>query len=76
MQPICVLDFYVDSKVQRGGYGKILFDAMLEFEKVTPCKLAYDRPSSKMIAFMAKNYGLKSYVPQNNNYVVFDEYFK
>ena len=45
MQPICVLDFYVDSKVQRGGFGKILFDAMLEFENVTPCKLAYDRPS-------------------------------
>ena len=24
---------------------------------------------------MAKHYGLKSFVPQNNNYVVFDEYF-
>ena len=24
---------------------------------------------------MAKHFGLKSFVPQNNNYVVFDEYF-
>lgn len=24
---------------------------------------------------MAKHFGLKSYVPQNNNYVVFDEYY-
>ena len=30
MKPLCVLDFYVDNKVQRGGYGKLLFDAMLE----------------------------------------------
>jgi L-amino acid N-acyltransferase YncA len=33
MKPVCVLDFYVDNKVQRGGYGKQLFDAMLEYEK-------------------------------------------
>jgi alpha-tubulin N-acetyltransferase 1 len=76
MQPLCVLDFYVDGKVQRGGWGKILFDAMLEFEKQIPSKLAYDRPSAKLIGFMAKHFGLKSFVPQNNNYVVFDEYFK
>ena len=25
---------------------------------------------------MAKHFGLKSFVPQNNNYVVFDEYFR
>lgn len=33
MNPLCVLDFYVSEKVQRGGFGKILFDAMLEYEK-------------------------------------------
>jgi alpha-tubulin N-acetyltransferase 1 len=49
---------------------------MLEYEKQTPARLAYDRPSSKLIAFMAKHFGLKSYLPQNNNYVVFDEYFR
>jgi len=25
---------------------------------------------------MSKHFGLKSFVPQNNNYVIFDEYFK
>lgn len=76
MKPLCVLDFYVDHKVQRGGYGKQLFDAMLECEKQPPAKLAYDRPSPKLIGFMAKHFGLKSFVPQSNNFVVFDEYFK
>jgi hypothetical protein len=32
MNPLCVLDFYVDGKVQRGGFGKLLFDSMLEYE--------------------------------------------
>ena len=32
IKPLCVLDFFVDDKVQRGGYGKLLFDAMLEYE--------------------------------------------
>ena len=75
MKPVWVLDFYVNEKVQRGGYGKALFDAMLEYEKQHPAKLAYDRPSPKLIGFMSKHFGLKSYVQQNNNYVVFDEYF-
>lgn len=48
---------------------------MLEYEKQHPAKLAYDRPSPKLIGFMSKHFGLKSYVQQNNNYVVFDEYF-
>lgn len=69
------MDFYVDSKVQRGGFGRILFDAMLEGENCTPAKLAYDRPSPKLFGFLAKHFGLKAYVPQNNNYVVYDEYF-
>lgn len=75
IQPLCVLDFYVDGKVQRGGHGKQLFDAMLAHENQLPHKLAYDRPSPKLIGFMAKHFGLKAYMPQNNNYVVFDEYF-
>ena len=76
MKPLCVLDFYVDTKVQRGGYGKLLFEAMLEYERQSPAKLAYDRPSPKLIGFMGKHYGLKAFVPQNNNYVVFDEYYR
>ena len=40
-----------------------------------PAKLAYDRPSNKLIGFLSKHYGLKGYVPQNNNYVVFNQYW-
>ena len=75
MKPLCVLDFYVDHKVQRGGFGRRLFDAMLENERAVAARLAYDRPSHKLIGFCAKHFGLKSYVPQNNNFVVFDEYY-
>jgi alpha-tubulin N-acetyltransferase 1 len=73
--PLCVLDFYVHESCQRGGVGKKLFELMLEREHVSPEKLGYDRPSIKLISFLAKHYGLKSYVPQNNNFVVFNQYF-
>ena len=49
---------------------------MLRHENIQPHKLAIDRPSPKMINFMAKNFGLKSFMPQNNNFVVYDEYFR
>ena len=58
-----MLDFYVHESVQRGGHGKQLFDLMLETENISPEKLGYDRPSSKLLAFCAKHFGLKKYVP-------------
>jgi alpha-tubulin N-acetyltransferase 1 len=61
--------------MQRGGHGKALFEMMLQVENTSAEKLGYDRPSEKLIAFLAKHYGLKKYVPQNNNFVVFDAYF-
>eukprot|EP01116_Phalansterium_solitarium_P015851 TRINITY_DN3544_c0_g1_i1.p1 TRINITY_DN3544_c0_g1~~TRINITY_DN3544_c0_g1_i1.p1 ORF type:complete len:365 (+),score=45.21 TRINITY_DN3544_c0_g1_i1:102-1097(+) len=73
--PLCVLDFYVHEKKQRSGVGSRLFNYMLEAEKVTPDKLAYDRPSEKFLAFLHKYFGLRSYTPQSNNYVVFRDYF-
>jgi len=75
MSPLCVLDFYVYESVQRGGYGKKLFDRMLNTENADPSKLAYDRPSPKLLAFLKKYYGLTNYIPQNNNYVIYQEYF-
>lgn len=74
--PLCVLDFYVNESVQRGGHGRQLFETMLEEESIKPHKLAYDRPSKKFRNFLAKYYGLSNYVSQNNNFVVFDEYFQ
>jgi GNAT superfamily N-acetyltransferase len=38
----CVLDFYVHEDFQRGGFGKLIFGAMLQNERVTPDRLAYD----------------------------------
>jgi hypothetical protein len=37
--------------------------------------LAYDRPSHKYISFLKKHYNLYDYFPQNNNFVVFKDYF-
>ncbi len=48
---------------------------MLNYSKITPEKIAYDRPSSKLIGFLKKHYGLAKYLPQNNNYVIFSKYF-
>jgi alpha-tubulin N-acetyltransferase 1 len=48
---------------------------MVEEEGVAPHRLGYDKPSEKLIAFLGKHYGLKRYVPQANNYVVFNAYF-
>ena len=73
--PLAVLDFYVDSQVQRGGHGRKLFDTMLSYQNAEAHHLAYDRPSIKLISFLAKHFSLKDYVKQNNNYVVFDDYF-
>lgn len=76
ISPLCVLDFYVHESVQRQGLGKQLFMKMLTSENVLPAKLAYDRPSPKLTKFLYKHFGLASFVPQNNNFVIFDEYFK
>jgi hypothetical protein len=36
---------------------------MLYNENVSPEKLGYDWPSEKLIAFLAKHFGLKKYIP-------------
>jgi len=71
----CVLDFYVHEDWQRGGFGKMLFEAMLQNEGIEPVKFAYDRPSPKLIGFMRKHYGLSDYVPQQNKFVIFNQFF-
>lgn len=63
MKPLCVLDFFVDASVQRGGHGKHLFDSMLSHQAIAPAKLAYDRPSPKLIGFLAKYFNLTKFVP-------------
>mmetsp|Transcript_76380 Transcript_76380/g.181658 ORF Transcript_76380/g.181658 Transcript_76380/m.181658 type:complete len:372 (+) Transcript_76380:63-1178(+) len=75
ISPVCALDFYVHESCQRSGMGHRLFEAMLQEEGLQPSQLAYDRPSPKLLGFLRKHYKLCSYQPQNNNFVVFDEYF-
>ena len=53
-----------------------MFDVFnVQAENMKPQKLAIDRPSHKFISFLQKHYGLKSTVPQVNNFVVFDGFF-
>lgn len=75
MKPLSVLDFFVDASVQRGGYGRKLFDVMLQEMQSRPALIAYDRPSHKLLGFLAKHFNLHNHVQQNNNYVVFDDYY-
>lgn len=49
---------------------------MLNFENTDPRFLPYDRPSNKLIGFLRKHYSLGDYVVQNNNFVVFNEFFQ
>lgn len=76
INPVCALDFYVHESLQRNGCGRQIFDVMLEQEGLHPAQLAYDRPSPKFIGFLRKHCGLTNFRPQNNNYVVFDDYFQ
>ena len=75
MSPLCLLDFYVHESCQRSGHGKELYEFMLRNENSSPNKVAIDRPSQKLIAFMRKHYALSDYIPQNNNYVIYRQYF-
>uniref|UniRef100_A0A1A8I783 Alpha-tubulin N-acetyltransferase 1 n=1 Tax=Nothobranchius kuhntae TaxID=321403 RepID=A0A1A8I783_NOTKU len=74
-EPLCVLDFYIAENLQRHGYGLELFSFMLQHKNVEPVLMAYDRPSKKFLAFLAKHYCLVQSVPQVNNFVVFEGFF-
>lgn len=73
---MCILDFYVHESKQRMGCGKYMFDRMLKDMKVLPESLAIDKPSNLFLKFLEKHYGLHKVVPQNNNFVVFEEFFQ
>ena len=69
---MCVLDFYVDESLQRSGFGKMLFDYMLEnMNNMQPCKLAYDRPSPKLLPFLSKHYNLNAPDLQPNRFTIY-----
>ena len=70
--PICLLDFYVSDIYQRQGIGLLLFKNMLEVLSINPCVFAYDRPSPKLISFLAKHYDMKNGDLQPNRFMIFD----
>lgn len=45
-------------------------------ERTQAYRLAYDRPSQLMLNFLWKYYNLTDFIVQNNNFVVFNEYFR
>ena len=69
--PTCLLDFYVHESCQRTGFGKELFEHVLQAENIKPHRLAVDRPSAKCVKFLSRHYKLSDYREQSNNYVVF-----
>ncbi|KAJ0003576.1 hypothetical protein NQD34_008674 [Periophthalmus magnuspinnatus] len=74
-EPLCILDFYICENMQRHGYGLELFNFMLQHKHVEPVLMAYDRPSPKLLSFLAKHYSLTQSIPQVNNFVVFEGFF-
>jgi alpha-tubulin N-acetyltransferase 1 len=73
---LSVLDFYVCEEWQRRGIGHRLFEHMISCEQTTPERVAYDRPSPKLLAFLRKHFGLQQFVPQRNNFVIYDAFFQ
>eukprot|EP01013_Petalomonas_cantuscygni_P015641 TRINITY_DN3251_c0_g1_i2.p2 TRINITY_DN3251_c0_g1~~TRINITY_DN3251_c0_g1_i2.p2 ORF type:complete len:195 (-),score=6.95 TRINITY_DN3251_c0_g1_i2:821-1405(-) len=74
--PLCVLDFFVSTTEQRRGVGRALFDYMLAREAAAPQRLAYDRPSPKLCAFLAKHFSLAAPIHQTNRFMVFPPFFR
>jgi hypothetical protein len=75
MSPLCVLDFYVHESQQRRGFGRKLFDYMLNSEQAKVEHLAVDSPSEKCVRFLRKHYSLTNPTPQTNNYMIFGGFF-
>ena len=74
-QIMCLLDFFTYPSEQRKGYGRRMIDRMLADKGLDMQQVPIDRPSSLCLAFMKRHFGLKDYLPQSNNFVVFDQFW-
>jgi alpha-tubulin N-acetyltransferase 1 len=72
---LCLLDFFTYPICQRRGHGRRMIDAMLEDQGMTMRQIPIDRPSALCLSFMKKHFGLAEFLPQSNNFVVFDEFW-
>jgi len=48
----------------------------MEYENKKAHQLAYDRPSPKLLSFLKKHYNLVNFIPQNNNFVIYQQFFE
>ena len=76
MKLLCLLDFFTCPDCQRRGYGKTMIDRMLADQRLEMHQIPIDRPSALCLSFMDKRFGLNSYMPQSNNFVVFDQFWE
>nr|XP_047912709.1 alpha-tubulin N-acetyltransferase 1 [Anser cygnoides] len=58
-----------------GGGPKTVVPPPGQSERLEPWRLAVDRPSEKLLAFLRKHYGLCHPIPQVNNFVIFEGFF-
>ncbi|EFO65197.1 Mechanosensory abnormality MEC-17-like protein [Giardia lamblia P15] len=72
MDAMCCLDFYTHETVQRRGIGTRLFRAMELHTHISAHGWAFDRPSSKLLAFLSKVYGMQDFKAQSNNFFMLD----
>jgi alpha-tubulin N-acetyltransferase 1 len=74
--PVSVMDFFVHPSVQKQGYALVLFNNMLEAEKVEPYQCAFDKPNASLLQFLHKHFGLQEPVWQSTNFAVFLQFFE
>ena len=73
--PLIVYDFFVYEDIRNKGIGIEIFNEMLKFEKKKVEEIAYENPSKDLIGFIFKYFGLKNYINQNNDFMVYEEFF-
>ena len=74
---LCLLDFYVSEEIQRNGLGLMLFNRFLiSSNTIDPCKIAYDRPSPKLLAFLTKHFNMKNPDAQPNKYTIYEGFLQ
>lgn len=71
---LCALDFY--SRIQRRGIGYLLLSSALKEFAVDAYQLAFDRPTSAMLLFLSKHFGLTNPIEQHNHFVIFAGFFE
>jgi alpha-tubulin N-acetyltransferase 1 len=52
-----------------------MVDRMLEHQRLEMRQVPIDRPSALCLSFMSRQFGLADYIPQANQFVVFDEFW-